>query len=482
MYDVKKRLISFVCAFFIFFSSVFVSYQTAYAADAPAVDVGEGLTYLFQMLSSSIGSSVAKASVPSLYLAVDAYSKTSDPAYMAQLREYYKDDALVRSEPIDTGFCNWLLGAIKDVFVSSGDYGTDAPEYVVPASGGATYFDVAGSFSVDKITYNVPAGVYIMPYWYLINDDTQVSVSVYALSDNYFFCENAVRPGYGYGGTYKDFFGFGSCYWVMIGSFGDSTFIDVPYVTQRYNPVASDTVDVTIYIDKALEIIQSQALVKTPAITAPISVPADTAAMEENAKAVAAADNADALYKALAAAGIAIGVDVDVPDETDKPTDAEIPDEGTSTIGKSLSDIIAGINALGVKIASIPDSVITGIKDALTALFIPDSNFFQNEVNSLLDSLKAVLPYQDYIDALCKIKDFSSGNLEDIKVNVSGSRIVESGGTQVTIVSFSGIRDSLPTYHKWVRGLFLVLLVLFNVNQLYKLIRGVSLFAGGRDE
>lgn len=388
---VAKKFLAVASAVVLVVSGVVGDYCTAYAAVAPAVDVGEGLTYLFQMLSSSLGSSVAKSSVPSLYLAVDAYSKTSDPAYMAQLREYYKDDALVRSEPIDTGFCNWLLGAIKDVFLSGGDYGTDATEYTVPVYGDATYFEVATTFEVFKNSTKwkivAPPDTYLLPIagekgYNAASNNPSSGVGLYLVSDSPFDVRSDSKI---YSAGYAYFFGAYSYVYSINSASGEVSELikiyDIPYpwVSFPYNPVASDTVDVSIYIDKALAAIQAQALVKTPAITAPISVPADAAAMEDNAKAVAAADNADALYKALAAAGITIDIGIDVPDETDKPTDAEIPDDGSVSVGKSLSDILAAITGLADKVAAIPSDI--------AAFFTPDMTAVSESFDSLKDSL-----------------------------------------------------------------------------------------------
>lgn len=389
-----KKCLAVASAAVLVVSVVAGDYCTTYAAVAPSIEVGEGLSYLFEMLSSSLGASVSKAAVPSLYLAVDAYSKTSDPAYMAQLREYYEDDALVRSEPIDTGFCNWLLGAIKDVFVSSGDYGTDVTEYTVPVYGGATYFDVETRFSftytnggVDSYDVVAPSGVYLVPIcgdkaYNVQASSPKKGICIYLVSGSPFSA--TVNSSAREASNIKFLGSNAYCVNIHVSSMDPSAVdkvFDLPYpwIPIGYNPVASDTVDVSIYIDKALAAIQAQALVKTPAITAPISVPADSAAMEDNAKAVAAADNADALYKALAAAGIAIDIGIDVPDETDKPTDAEIPDDGSVSVGKSLSDILAAITGLADKVAAIPSDI--------AAFFTPDMTAVSESFDSLKDSL-----------------------------------------------------------------------------------------------
>ena len=102
---------------------------------------------------------------------------------------------------------------------------------------------------------------------------------------------------------------------------------------------------------------------------------------EENLKAVSAADDANALYKALATAGIVIDVGTDIPDETEKPTTGDITDDEKVTIGKSLSDILAAITGMADKVAAIPREVAN--------FFTLDIAVISNEFEGLQDAFAA---------------------------------------------------------------------------------------------
>lgn len=340
------------------FSLVLVPCKVSYAATAaPSIDVEGGLSYLIQMLSSSLGVQVSKASVPALWVAVDAQAKANDPKYMEELRGYCEDNSLISTRELDPSFCNQLLKDLRSIFISSGDYGTDATEYAVPVTGDATYFDVAGQVTIRGVrawTYNIPAGVYVLPVLRYGTNGQFNGVLIYFLSDVSFFCSRVGEPDTGFTGVFGDFQGLRSCYWVSLGLYSRLDCIDLPLCPQIYNPVVSDTVDTSIFIDKALAAIQAQALAHPPAITKPVSIPADDAALKSNLAGVQAADDADALYKALGAAGIAIDIGTDIPDETEKPTTGETTDDGTVSVGKSLSDILAAITGLADKVAAIP--------------------------------------------------------------------------------------------------------------------------------
>lgn len=142
------------------------------------------------------------------------------------------------------------------------------------------------------------------------------------------------------------------------------------FPVEKLPEIPVERVWVDAYDDAALHV---------PAITAPITIPADVAEREENLKAVSAAEDKDALYKALGAAGIAIDIGTDIPDETEKPTTGETTDDGTVAIGKSLSDILAAITGLADKVAAIPKEI--------AGFFTPDTAVIAESFDSLKGAL-----------------------------------------------------------------------------------------------
>lgn len=97
-------------------------------------------------------------------------------------------------------------------------------------------------------------------------------------------------------------------------------------------------------------------------------------------------------------------------------------------------------------------------------LFILPDGYFTDRFNELRNSVPMLaFPLQiiNDIESISKLGPFV---LDDI-------RVTAWGGTH-TIVSFQGLRDSLPTVHNWVRGVIFILLLFYNYDQVYKLIRG----------
>jgi len=206
-------------------------------------------------------------------------------------------------------------------------------------------------------------------------------------------------------------------------------------------------------------------LVKVPVISEVFTIPSTAEEREEVLKNVREADTSETLVKALADAGVSVGDNVDNPPVTDV-------EPSLDGITKVLSSILSAI-------ISIPDRIITGLKELLISLFVPSPDYFSNKIDSLLSLLKSVLPYADYINMLETIGSFSGGELKDITVTIMGAT--------ATIVSFKSMRDVLPVIRSWARGVYFILIVIYHINQVYKLLRntriidGISSMSGGKE-
>ena len=99
--------------------------------------------------------------------------------------------------------------------------------------------------------------------------------------------------------------------------------------------------------------------------------------------------------------------------------------------------------------------------------FIPSPRYLElkfNDVKSVLEEKMGIDNYTEFMD---RFKGASGGNLEDVKINIMG--------VSATIINFSVLNSVKTTIHGFVRGIMFVLLVLYNLNQVYFLIRGTSL-------
>lgn len=386
-----NRLVSLLCALFLIASSVLVSYQTAYAS----VSITEAGSYFLRMLCSAAGIYFEHSEVG---LVVDVLSQVAAQSDTINSKEFQERmDYVLSLSPADrieetfsNAFLADLINGFRESTVNENGHGGGSISFPLGGDYGIPVVEITPEFLNDGIFLS-----YLTEpvYFYLVIARTSIGKYVpfkVALSDGVFSTVTNKPPIY-----VGERFG----RYCSASSISESTY-DNWVLDKRYYRVgkidcsleeyfASPDFVLGDFLDKVTVVNPERiwvdafddAALHAPAITAPITIPADVAAMEENAKAVAAADNVDALYKALAGAGIA--VDVTIPDETDKPTDAEIPDEGTSTIGKSLSDILAAITGMADKVGAIPAQIenfftidtdaigdaFMGLKDAFSSRF-----------------------------------------------------------------------------------------------------------------
>lgn len=133
-----------------------------------------------------------------------------------------------------------------------------------------------------------------------------------------------------------------------------------------------------------------------------------------------------------------------------------------------LSDILDILRDVWDFIKSIPSRIIELLKDLLIFLFSPKDSFFNDWSNKFKSMLGQKLPYDTYNNFLSDVRDITKYRLDDIKITVCG--------TQVTILSFKIYYEYEDTIYEWIRGVMFLVLVFYNLNQIYKLIRGTSLY------
>lgn len=128
-----------------------------------------------------------------------------------------------------------------------------------------------------------------------------------------------------------------------------------------------------------------------------------------------------------------------------------------------------GINLIIGGITTIVDwvgSFFSFLGNLLKDLFVPEDTYFKNNTNSLNVELKAKLGTEEYTNTLNSLTRVSRSGLNDIKANLFG--------LELTIVPLSLITPIIPTIQNWTRGFMFVFIILWQVNNVYKLIRGTS--------
>ena len=146
-----------------------------------------------------------------------------------------------------------------------------------------------------------------------------------------------------------------------------------------------------------------------------------------------------------------------------------------NNLGDLVSNILSYINPssnnfLGKKLVEL-------IGDLLKALFIPKEDYFSNIKETLLSDLETKLPYNDFVTMFGTLKDVTNdGQFQDISIND-----LQIGDTVINLpnfIDFSYITKYRATYYMWVRGFMYIFLLIYNINQLLKFLRGFTLTDG----
>lgn len=137
-----------------------------------------------------------------------------------------------------------------------------------------------------------------------------------------------------------------------------------------------------------------------------------------------------------------------------------------------VGNILDFLGSIFDVIKSLGQFIIDGIMTVLKFLFIPDDKFFENKLNHLNDLLNQKIKTESYVELLENLQYAGRmrASLPPLTINIFGQN--------VTIVDFSLYAKYQETIYGWVRGFVFVFLVLYNFNNVYKLIRNGSM-AGG---
>lgn len=115
--------------------------------------------------------------------------------------------------------------------------------------------------------------------------------------------------------------------------------------------------------------------------------------------------------------------------------------------------------------------------NAFKYMFVPSDDFLSATFNSFKSSFEEKMGYENYTNFINQFQNVGSGTLDNVDVNIMG--------VNATIINFSPMKSILTTLQDYLRGFIFAMLVLYNINQVYKLIRGTSLIemfmkAGGK--
>ena len=139
-----------------------------------------------------------------------------------------------------------------------------------------------------------------------------------------------------------------------------------------------------------------------------------------------------------------------------------------------IGSIVDGITGVLSFLGGLVSSLISALGALLKALFIPSDSYFEHKLDSLNKVLQSRIKVQDYQDLLDSLQMASRARagLPNLTATIWGHR--------VTIVDFSFYAKYQGTIYGWVRGVIFVLLIFYNINNVYKMIRADTLsYASG---
>lgn len=155
--------------------------------------------------------------------------------------------------------------------------------------------------------------------------------------------------------------------------------------------------------------------------------------------------------------------------------------DGIKDIGKFTKDLVSLPLKIGEILLSLIGDLMNALKDLLIWLLVPNSQSYSDfveELNTLLTN-KFNLPsvsgsLNDIENPSLTATDYDTSN------GFQGIKVTGLMGTgEVKIIDNSTINNALPTIHNWTKGVFFVLLAFFNINMMYRFIRGHTLMGFG---
>ncbi len=131
-----------------------------------------------------------------------------------------------------------------------------------------------------------------------------------------------------------------------------------------------------------------------------------------------------------------------------------------------ISDIGTGFTNVLNWFADFP----TMLGDLLKLIYIPSEDFFSNQFDLIKSALQNKLSVDSFTGVMDSIKSASAGEMPNIEVTIMGHT--------ATIINFDYFRNVKSTINSWIRGFMFVLLILYNYNMVYTIVRGGGIFSG----
>lgn len=160
------------------------------------------------------------------------------------------------------------------------------------------------------------------------------------------------------------------------------------------------------------------------------------------------------------------------------------------TLGSNIGNFF---NSLWTNIGNAFEGIFTwfadffeGLKNLFIRIFVPADNFFTNKIDDTKSKVAEKIPYDDYVSIFEEIEDIAEtpSNRKSVKsnnndnVSMNGYQIGDMTFNMPNFIDLSFITQFKDTWYSWVRAFTFIALVIYNVNQVIKLLRGYSVADG----
>lgn len=109
--------------------------------------------------------------------------------------------------------------------------------------------------------------------------------------------------------------------------------------------------------------------------------------------------------------------------------------------------------------------IVAAIKEMILSVFIPDENYLATKFEPVIETFETKFGYD--LGFLYSVQSAAARRPQNIEIDYMGSH--------GTIVSFDDLDDTLLIIRPWIQSLIYFMLMIYHVNNIYKMIRGTSL-------
>lgn len=107
-------------------------------------------------------------------------------------------------------------------------------------------------------------------------------------------------------------------------------------------------------------------------------------------------------------------------------------------------------------------------------LFVPEESYFSNIIEEIKQQIATKIPYNDYITIFGEIENINAAG--EISINLPEYKIADNLTIkQDNFIEFNKITRYKETWYKWVRAFTFIFMIIYNINQIMKFLRGFNI-------